>query len=250
MYALVAAGARAPQELRERGIQYIPLLEIDGESILARTCRCLREGAGCSSIYVVAPEDVPLPELPGVSRVVPSGNIVRDSMACLRRDRSATHVLVSSADMPVLTPEAAGAVIAAGLASVADLLYPVCRREVIEARFPQTRRTYLRTREGQVSGGNMFCLRREWFLGQEEFFNRAFELRKNKLALARLVGLPLLLAVASGKASLAWIERYVGGRLQGKMCCSVLDYPELAVDLDKVADLELFSASLARPAGG
>jgi hypothetical protein len=86
----------------------------------------------------------------------------------------------------------------------------------------------------------MFCLRREWFLAREEFFSRAFELRKNKLALARLIGLPLLFAVASGRASLSWIEDYIGRRLEGRMSCAVLDFAELAVDLDKGADLDLF----------
>ena len=146
--------------------------------------------------------------------------------------------------MPLITPEAVSAVLAAGIASGADMLYPVCSREAIEARFPGTKRTYLRTRGATVSGGNMFFMRRSWFLSREDFFRRAFDLRKNKLALASLIGLPLMWRVATGSASLAWIEDYVGERIQGRLKCAILDYPELAVDLDKASDLELFRASL------
>ena len=64
MQGVVAAGGRAPETIQRRGIERIPLLRIGGETILQRVCRCLIEGAGCTSVYVLAPEEVPLPSLP------------------------------------------------------------------------------------------------------------------------------------------------------------------------------------------
>lgn len=244
MDGVVLAGARAPEELQERGIDRIPLLRIDGETLIARACRCLLEGGGCERVFVLAPSEVELPADDRVLRADYSGDVIQDLIECLKQRAVSQYVLISSADMPLLTPEAVSALTAAGLEHQADIVFPTVERGRIEQRFPGTKRTYLRLGRLTVSGGNLFWISRPWLIGRAEWLKRLFANRKSIPAMARTFGVLFLLRILLGWTSLEYVERHLGRIVQGSLKAVVLDYPEVAVDLDKLADLELFAADL------
>jgi len=244
VHGVVLAGALAPPELQARGIERIPALRIQGETLLARACRCLREGGECAGVSVLAPAALDLPEQPGVARAAYSGRVMSDLFACLTEQASVEYILLAASDLPLLTSEAVAAVKAAGLARGADVVYPVADRKLVEQRFPGTKRTYLRVGTTAVTGGNVFCIRREWLLARRELLQALFAKRKSVTGLARIFGLWFLLRVITGLTSFEYLERHLGHIVQGKLHAAVLPFPELTVDLDKEADLELFAPYL------
>ncbi|MCH7471530.1 nucleotidyltransferase family protein [bacterium] len=244
MDGLVAAGALATDELRSRGVERIPLLKVDGETILNRVCRCLIEGGGCQKVHVLAPGEVPLPDHHAVCRGEYSGDLVSDVLNCVRNDTAGEGVLISSGDLPLLTPEAVSAVVDAAKNSGADVVYPVAERQAVEERFAGSKRTYLRLRGQTVTGGNVFWLGRDWILRNGELLAKLFEHRKSPPALAKIFGVGFLIRVVLGLASLDYLERHLGGVVRAKLHAPVLPFPELVVDLDKPADLDLFTPYL------
>lgn len=244
MEGLVAAGALAPEGLQQRGVARIPLLSVSGETILARVCRCLIEGGGCERVHVLAPEAVPLPELPQVSRAPYSGAIIDDLLACLEARVESEQVLLASGDMPLLTVEAVAALGGFARTADADVVYPVVAQMVMEQRFPGGKRTYARLGGTRYTGGNVFALRRSWILGQGALLKRLFARRKDPVGLARLFGLLFVLRLLLGLLTLEHVERHLSRVLKGKLRAAVLPYAELAADLDKVADLETFAPYL------
>ena len=243
MHAVVAAGGMASSGLRAMGIERVPLLRVEGETILSRTCRQLLTG-GCTTVHVLAPEEVMLPERPDVRRAPYSGAVVEDLLACVATATQGDAVLVSGGDMPLLSSEAVAALLAVGRHSEVDLVYPIVDRATIERRFAGSRRTYLRLSDGLFTGGNIFWLRRDWLLGQGDLLRELFDQRKDVLAMARRFGLLFFLRVLTGWASLRYLEHHLGHVVGGKLCAAVLPYPEIAADLDKVADLETFAGYL------
>lgn len=243
MHAVVAAGGIASSGLRALGVERVPLLRIEGETILSRTCRQLLTG-GCTTVHVLAPDEVTLPERPDIRRAPYSGAVVEDLLACVATATQGDAVLVSGGDMPLLSSEAVAALVAAGRRDDVDLVYPIVDRTNVEQRFAGSRRTYLRLRDGLFTGGNVFWLRRDWLLGQGDLLRELFEQRKNVLAMARRFGLLFFLRVLTGWASLRYLERHLGRVVGGKLYAAVLPYPEIAVDLDKAADLETFAGYL------
>lgn len=232
-----------PAELQVLGIKRIPLIRIDGETLVERAIRCCLE-AGCAGVAVIAPDEVPLPESADVRRLSYSGDPVRDFCNAVEALPQDALMLVSSTDMPHLSPQAVREVAETGMKHGADLLYPVCPRSVIEAKYPDTKRTYLRLRDGEVSGCNMFCINPRWISEKRSAFEKLFAMRKNKLALARWFGPVFLIRIATGMAGLGYLEEQVGRRLGGTMKAYRSQFAELAVDLDKLEDLELFRSEL------
>jgi len=238
MLAVVAAGGEAQEGLRARGIQRVPLVTIGGETLLSRVCRCLAEGGGCETVIVLAPEEVPLPNHPAVTRGAYSGAIVEDVIKCVRESDGDEHVFLAGADMPLLTPKSIGVLVDLGLQHQPDVLYPVVDRDVVEASVPGSPRTYLRLRGLTITGGNVFWVKRKWLLEHVELLRKLFASRKNLLKLMGMFGIWFFLRLLSCQADLAYLEAHLGRVVQGRVKAALVPCPDLAIDLDKEADLE------------
>ncbi|MDM7323406.1 MAG: NTP transferase domain-containing protein [Thermus sp.] len=145
------------------------------------------------------------------------------------------RVLVATADIPHLTPMAVRFVLEK--APEAALVYPIVPKEAVEARFPHTRRTYARLKEGVFTGGNLVLLQKELFFQALPLAKRVVALRKRPLALARLIGFGVLLKLLLGWLSLAELERRAAKILGVEAKALITPYPEVGVDVDREEDL-------------
>lgn len=244
MHGIIAAGALAHLALREQGIERIPLLTVSGETILHRTCHCLQAGAGCETVHILAPQEVPLPALPYVVRAAYSGALIDDFLACVEQACTGEAVVLASGDMPLITPAAIAALSAYAREQAADVVYPAVEKNVMEQRFPGSKRTYVKLGRITVTGGNAFWLSRQWISRQAPLLRQLFEQRKNVLGLARVFGVAFLLRLLCGMVDVPYLERRLSYLLHGKLRAAVLPHAELAADLDKPADLATFAPYL------
>src|SRR5690606_16900263 len=125
-------------------------------------------------------------------------------------------------------------------------------RSVIEARFPETRRTYLRFRGEAYSGANLFFFRTPAARGAALFWQRVERLRKQPWRIARAFGLRNLLRFLLRRLTLEQAFEKVSRTLGLRAEAIALPQAEAAVDVDKQADLVLVRRLLAerrRPAG-
>ena len=157
---------------------------------------------------------------------------------------NAEKVLVVTADLPLLTPEAVDCFIELCLNEKADLYYSVVPRGTVENCFSYTRRTYVSLREGVFTGGNIFLVnpiaaKRCLAKGQE-----LVNLRKSPFKLCQLVGFVFLLKYLTKTLSIKEGEKKVSELLGLIGRVVVIDYPEIGVDVDKPEDLELVKQTL------
>jgi hypothetical protein len=152
------------------------------------------------------------------------------------------YVLVSSCDIPFLTPEAVQDFLARCDGS-ADLYYPIVSRDACEARFPGVRRTYAKLREGTFTGGNLFLVRPSVLPPLAKRLERLFALRKSPLRLSRELGYRVvgsfLLSALFGTLSVTSLEQKVGHIAGLKAKAVISSYPEIGTDIDKESDLSL-----------
>jgi CTP:molybdopterin cytidylyltransferase MocA len=154
--------------------------------------------------------------------------------------------LIAAGDCPLLTPECIADLVARGASLNADFVYPIVQDHVMEQRYPGSRRTYRRFREGRFTGGNVFLVKRQYILGAESWLTKLFAMRKNPLAMGRLFGLRFLLHLISGTAPLSQIEQQVGTVLRGKIRALITEHAEVALDLDKPEDYHQLNSWLQR----
>lgn len=211
----------------------------------------LQECPEVDRVVLVAPESLwkEIPEAKGLSFASPGGSPLESFARGLevldRQGLPASWILACTGDIPFLTREAVSDFITRCRGREADLYYPIIPRRAAEERFPGVQRTYARLREGCFTGGNLFLVRREivdrCLAGAEEFVR----LRKQPLALARLVGLGLLIKYLLGVLTLAEAERRISRLFNIRGAAIITTHAEIGVDVDKPSDLELARRILA-----
>jgi hypothetical protein len=194
-------------------------------------------------------------DLPGVTAYLPpqAGMLenVEAGLAWLRRTNGhAEYAALCSSDIPLITPEAIAYVLDAPAQHPGyDLYYTVVEKSVMEARFPGSRRTYARIKEGAFSGGDLNVLRINLAETRRDLWQKLIAARKSPLRQAELIGLWPLVKFVTRRFTIADAERLavqVGG-MRGRVVIS--PYPELAMDVDKPGQLAIIEAELAQRVG-
>lgn len=211
------------------GVRSKALVPYQGRPMAEWVLEALK-GAGLSAVYVGEnPGLSPPPRLTLPDR----GSLLDNLEAALAHVEG--RVLVATADLPHLTPEAVRFLLEG--APEAALVYPIVPKERVEARFPGNRRTYARLREGTFTGGNLLLLDKALFFQALPLARRAVALRKRPLALARMVGLDILWKLLLGRLSLPEVEARAKRILGVEARALITPYPEVGVDVDREEDL-------------
>lgn len=229
--ALILAGSRGPEDpvARAAGVAHKALAPVAGRTMLEHVVAAL----GAREIAVSAPPDLPLPE--GVRRIDAAGSPAASVQAALAT--LGTPLLITTADNPLLTAETLGAFLAGSEAGGADVAAGVARREVVEAAGNPARRTYLKFRDGRVSGCNLFAIRTPAGEGAVALWRRIEMHRKRPWRMAREIGIGTLARYLAGRLDSADAARALGKAAGCRAGLVPLDDPFAAHDVDKPADL-------------
>ncbi len=145
-------------------------------------------------------------------------------------------VLVTTADLPWLRAAALDDFLTASAG--AALAYPIVRQETALAQFPAQQRTFVRLKDGRFTGGNMMVLLPEMVPVLLPFTQRAYQGRKNPLALARLFGFDFIVKLALGQLSLGAIEARAERILGLPVRALETPYASIGADVDKAEHLK------------
>ncbi|GAB0120008.1 NTP transferase domain-containing protein [Acidisoma sp. 7E03] len=245
---LVLAGSRQgaadPMAIAAQ-VSHKALLPIAGTPMLLRVIRALRATPAVGRI-ILSCERTDL--LDGRTEAADVITIRAEaspaaSVAAALRDYG-TPLLVTTADHALLSP----AILADFLAQApqsADAIAAVARAEVVRAGFPETRRTWIRLRDGDFSGCNLFLLRHPRAASAVAFWRRLEHERKRPLAMARLIGPRALLAYLLRLLTLDGAARLLSRRVGATLAAIPLSHADAAIDVDKPADLDLVEKTLA-----
>lgn len=155
-------------------------------------------------------------------------------------------VLMTTCDHALLTPDMVRDFLAGAEASGADFAVGLASRETIQARYPETKRTYLCFRDVAVSGCNLFYIRNAAGLAAIEFWRDAQHLRKQPLKLASKIGTRITIRYALGRLTMKDAFAYGSQRIGAVAAPVLLDHAEAAIDVDSPADLALVEDILLR----
>ncbi|MCP8891885.1 nucleotidyltransferase family protein [Sphingomonas faeni] len=244
--ALILAGSRGGIDpvAAYAGVSHKALIELDGQTLLARVAQALRE-AGATRIAVSVSDDAVRAAAVALGLTVltaasgPSHS-VRDGIEAL-----GTPLLVTTADHALLRPEWITRFLTDAPAH-ADVAALLARQDVIEAAAPGTRRTYLRFADGAWSGCNLFHFATPRSVAALDLWAQVEADRKRPWRIVRRLGIGTLVRYMSGRLTLVAALAHLG-RLAGLDAAAVATpFGLAAVDVDKPADLDLVRDLIAR----
>lgn len=171
--------------------------------------------------------------------VVSDRDFMDNTIAGAAAFRSDRPVIVATGDIPLLTGAAIDAFIEAGLATGAEFVYPLVRKESVEGAYPGSARTYFRLRAGRFTGGNAMLVDPKLIPAARELGQRLFNDRKNAAALVRAAGLGFVVKFVLGRLNPEDLADKIRDLLGGTGAAVIVDDPSIAMDVDKPEDLRL-----------
>ncbi|MCL4560004.1 MAG: nucleotidyltransferase family protein [Chloroflexi bacterium] len=230
---------------------YKALLDVQGKPMIQWVLDAIGEAAGPTRVVVVG--------LPVYSNLVCSrpltilpdqGDMLRNLRAgvdeILENSPETRQVLAVSSDIPTITPEMVDWMISRVQESDHDLYYNVIERGLMEKRFPNARRTYLRLKEMEVCGGDLNAVSTAAVKADNPVYDQLIGSRKNPFRQASLLGFDTLVLLMLHRLTLEQAAALASKRLGIRGRAIRCPYAEIGMDVDKPGQLALVREDLAR----
>ena len=249
--ALVLAGRRGPDDplAAAADAPHRALLDIHGTPMLERVLRTLVATPCIGEIVVSIDEPQLLESFPGIVALRAANDRIVVVQAANSPSRSVLEVLdegspeqpllVTTADHALLTVEMGESFLGRTESRGGDVAVALVPSTVLRARFPEAIRTYLRFADERYSGANLFAFLTPRAGKAVQFWTRSETFRKRPWRLVATFGLRALVLFLTRQLDLeaAFVE--VSNRIGVRVQPVVMDQAEAAIDVDKLADLEL-----------
>ena len=233
--AVVLGGGRPGDPLAVAGGAPVKaLIELGGLTLAERVLAALRASGRLGRIAYVGPT-TPAVEALADALVPDAGGLVDNVYAGLAALRGARRVLVATADLPLLTPEAVRDLVDRDPG--AAVVYPIVRDTDAERLVPGGRRTYARTIEGRFTGGNLFLVDPSALERARPRVREVLAKRKNVPALAGMIGVGTVLRLLAGRLRIEEVEAAASRILGAPARALLTSFAEIGTDVDRVEDL-------------
>ncbi|MEA2009017.1 MAG: nucleotidyltransferase family protein [Chloroflexota bacterium] len=254
MDAIIAAGGvPQPEDALYQYTQGKPkaLLDINGTPMVQWVLDALNQADTIDNIIVVGCQEQqneltsskPITFLPLQKDILET--VQAGGEALQKINPAAEHVVLTSCDIPGITPKSINWVVNATKESEHDFYYNAITRKSMEKRYPSSGRTFIKLKGLEVCGGDLTIVRTSLLSTDKEIFERFFAARKSPFKVASLVGYSTLLLLLARLLTLengvARISRRTGMNAHVLVC----PYAEIGMDIDKPHHLKMLRQDLA-----
>jgi GTP:adenosylcobinamide-phosphate guanylyltransferase len=159
----------------------------------------------------------------------------------------ADYLLFVSSDIPTISGEMVDWVVNTAMQTKEDVYYNVISREVMEKRFPVSKRTYTKLKDMEVCGGDMNVGRISLVLNEEnDLWEKITDARKSPLKQAGLIGLNTLIPLLFRQLTLEQAASNIMKRFNITGRAIICPYAEVGMDIDKPHQLEMLRDDLKK----
>ena len=173
-------------------------------------------------------------------------NIVAGVNKALELNKKNKYVLIVSSDIPTLKSEMVDWLVNTCMETKDDLYYGVCPKDVMEARFPGSKRTYTHLKDMDVCGADMNITHVRMATEHLDMWESLIGSRKSPLKQAGIIGFGTLFALFTRRLTLDDAVTRVCDRIGIKGRAIVWPYAEACMDIDKPSQLELLREDLVK----
>ncbi len=251
--ALVLAGGTTDDEMRKlTGEASRCFIRFGDTPILEFVLRALK-GSKCIGRVTIIGDPQKLQCYKGdlVDEIISEGASLQENVFNgLERLADADYILVTAADLPLISSEIIDNLLALFSREESDIYYPIVPMNVVESKFPGGKRTVQKLKEGEFTGGNIFLLNPKSILKNRDKIDRVIIARKNKAELVKLFGLSFVLKYLTRSLDIPSLEAkaysILGSRTKAIRC----PHPEVGFDVDKPEDYQVALKVIRNRNGG
>lgn len=227
-------GAVIDPECRFKG-----LLPVAGRPMVAWVVDALRNSESVVEIAVAVPtaEDLGAWADSVDKLVVSDGSFLDNVLAGVGAFRNDRPTLVTTGDIPALTPEAIDDFVRQSVESGAEFTYPLIRKQDMLDQFPGSVRTFVKLVDGEVTGGNMMLVNPFLVEKNRAIAQAMFDTRKSALQMARVIGFRFVIKLALGRLRVGEVEDKLAELLGGPSAAIYTPFASIGADVDKPIDV-------------
>ena len=186
----------------------------------------------------------PIHYIPNQGRML--SNIIAGIDKSLELDPENKYVLLASSDLPGINGEMVDWLAEQVKVDPSDLYYGVIPRDVMEKRYPNSRRTFTRLKDVELCGADLHACHVSVAADHLETWEKLIGHRKSPLQQASIIGFWTLFLLLTRQLTLqdAVIRASQSIGIKGKAI--VWPWAEAGMDVDKPHQLEIMRQDLAR----
>jgi len=239
--AIIPAGGTLDPDLARRvGTDAKALIVFNGLTLIARTIRNLRESGVVRRIIVVGAASVQSEALAAGAdfAIADVGSGPDNILAGLGGLGETTdRVIVITCDLPFVDPVGIERFILACPPDI-DFCVPIIRQTDFDARFPGTSSMFVPLKDDKWTLGGAYLIQTDALRKSQVHIERVFQNRKSMVGMVKLLGLGFLFKFLTRTLSMMDIKRKCEQILHASGHPVVDGPPELAYDIDDLADYE------------
>ena len=253
MDVIILAGGASPDDPLAEMAQGKPksLIPIAGKPMVQWVLDAVSQAPSIGTVALIGVEDFgdlkcskPMVTLPDLGSLME--NIHQGAEYFKKLHPEESHILSISADIPSITGEMVEAMIAEYSGFKYDIYYSVVSRAVMEKRYPGSKRTYIKVKDGEFCGGDLNCYSKRAALDPNATWRELIKLRKSPLKQAALIGFDTLLLLLLRQVTLAQSADRVCRRLGITGKALQVPFAEIGMDVDKSFQFDMVQADLLR----
>ena len=172
-------------------------------------------------------------------------NVIAGTDALVKQDPRTNLFLMVSSDIPALTTRMVDWVIDQANQADVDIQYFVIRRQDMEKRYPESRRTFTRFQDAELCSADIFLVKADKVLNPDSRWGDLLNARKSPLKQAAIIGFDTLFLMLVRRITLQKAVKTILKRLKLTGRVAFTPYPEMGMDVDKDFQLEIVRKDLA-----
>ena len=226
------------------------LIDISGKPMVQWVLDALGESKKVDNVIVIglSPKSgltckKPLHYISNQGRML--ANIVTGVNKSLELNKKNEYVLIVSSDIPAIKGDMVDWLINTSMETKDDLYYGVCPREVMETRYPTSKRTYTKLKEMELCGADINVIHVSMTTDHLDTWEQLIGNRKSPLRQAAVIGWDTLFQLATRQFTLQGLVERASQRIGIKGRAIVWDKAEPCMDVDKPNQLELMREDIA-----
>jgi hypothetical protein len=155
-----------------------------------------------------------------------------------------SKVLAVSSDVPAVTGEMIDWMVETVQQTDHDVYYNVISQDIMEAKYPGSKRTFLKLKDVEVCGGDIGAFDHEFIFSKQNLFEAIIGTRKNPIRQASILGFDTLFLVLLHKMTLLQAEINISKKIGSRARAILCPYAEMGMDVDKPNQYEQVLSSL------